>query len=400
MTTPKKGSLFGATLLISGCCIGGGMLALPLGTAESGFIPTLLFFFASWLFMAITGLLLLEANAAYRSQNLISLAAKLLGPVGKIFAWGLFTFLFYSLMVAYTASSGALFSRFFADAFSISLAPSISSLSLVLFFLLFLLLGTKAVDRINRPLMAALFLSYVLLINVGIHEISATNLERVDWSSAFFVIPIMVISFGYHNLIPSLSHYLGEDKKRMTQAILLGSFIPLVVYLVWDAVILGQLAVNDSVIDRIQSGAMIGDILRSDSSSRIVADIIDTFSFFAIVTSFLSVAYSFVDFLSDGLNIEKKGRGMLLLCLLSVLPPYIFSVIYPNIFLQALSLAGAFGAVVLYGIGPFLAVWKGRYRDRVITETVVPGGKVMLLLVLAFSLYVIIFELVNQWSAF
>ena len=70
------------------------------------------------------------------------------------------------------------------------------------------------------------------------------------------------------------------------------------------------------------------------------------FAFFAIVTSFLSVSLSFVDFLADGLGIEKNRTGKVILCTLTLGPPFGFALLYPKIFLVALNYSGAFGAVV------------------------------------------------------
>ncbi len=57
-----SGSVLGGVLLVTGCCIGAGMLGLPVMSALTGFYPTLAMFIVGWLFMAVTGLLLLEVN--------------------------------------------------------------------------------------------------------------------------------------------------------------------------------------------------------------------------------------------------------------------------------------------------------------------------------------------------
>lgn len=390
MKNEARGSLFGSILLIAGCCIGAGMLGVPLVTAQAGFIPSSLLFFASWLFMALTGLLLLEVNLAYQEGcNLITLAEKTLGKGGKIIAWILFSFLFYSLMVAYIAASGAIFSQ-------VSFLPhGLSSILLVLFFVVFLYAGTKAVDGLNRVLMLVLAASYLILLWLGLPEISPERLLAGDFAAAAFVAPVMVISFGYHNLIPSLASYLGGDRSRLRKAVLIGSFLPLIVYLLWEAVILGLLPMNSHTQEAIHAGAMATELVREAVGSGRVVALIAIFSFFAIVTSFLSVAFSFIDFLSDGLKSGRKG----MLCFLSVGPPLLFALLYPKIFTTALSLAGAYGAVILYGIMPALMAWTVRYRQKRGGAPLVPGGRAVLLLVIAFALYVVLFESLKHWGA-
>ncbi len=98
-------------------------------------------------------------------------------------------------------------------------------------------------------------------------------------------------------------------------------------------------------------------VLRTATGSNWVVTFAEAFGFFAVITSLLSVALSFVDFLSDGLKINRDHRGRALLCALTLIPPYIIGITYPGIFLDALNYAGAFGAVILFGI--ILPLWHG-----------------------------------------
>jgi tyrosine-specific transport protein len=54
--------LFSAIALVAGTCIGGGMLALPVATGISGFIPSTLMMTLCWIAMTASALLLLEVN--------------------------------------------------------------------------------------------------------------------------------------------------------------------------------------------------------------------------------------------------------------------------------------------------------------------------------------------------
>ena len=80
----KKGSLFGGILLVAGCCIGAGMLGLPVLSAEAGFKPSIFIFIICWLYMVTTGLLLLEVNLWFGKEiNIVTMSEKTLGPIGK-----------------------------------------------------------------------------------------------------------------------------------------------------------------------------------------------------------------------------------------------------------------------------------------------------------------------------
>jgi tyrosine-specific transport protein len=388
----SQGSTLGAILLISGCCIGAGMLGLPVLSAQAGYIPSVVMFVVSWLFMLCTGLLLLEANLWFKKDiNVVSLADHTLGTPGKVVGWSVFLFLFYSLMVAYVAGSAELFTDFFEAIFALSLPRWVGGLVMSAIFGVMIYVGTGAVDQLNRILMLGLVLTYILLVFMGNSHIDSHLLEHKNWSAVAFVIPAMIVSFGFHNLVPSLTHYLGRDAGRLKWVLVIGSFIPLVIYLIWQRLILGIVPLDGqgSLQQAWDEGQMATHALKTAVGVSSIVDIAQFFAFFAIVTSFLGVALSFVDFLADGLRIPKKALGKASLCLLALLPPYIFSITHPGVFLMALNYAGGFGAVIIFGILPALMVWSGRYYKGMTGPRLVPGGKPLLALIIICSLVVI-----------
>jgi tyrosine-specific transport protein len=392
----KQGSLLGAILLIAGCCIGAGMLGLPVLSGMAGFKPSLLMFFICWLFMVATGILLLEVNLWYKEEvHIVSMAERTLGKFGKTISWLVFLFLFYSLMVAYIAASGSLVADFISDNFSLSMPHSLGSLIFSLLFGCLLYLGTGAMDWVNRILMFGLIASYLLLVSIGLPHIQARLLEHQNWSAATLVIPALIISFGYHNLVPSLTTYLNGKANLLIKAILIGSAIPLGIYLLWEMLILGLVPLEDFK-QALDQGEIATEALKSAVGVSWILDIAQMFAFFAIVTSFLSVSLSFVDFLADGLNIKKTSAGKLILASLVIVPPFICSMIYPTIFLIALNYAGGYGAVILFGILPALMAWKGRYSLKLGHRQLLPGGKMVLGGIILFALYVIGLQLINK----
>lgn len=391
-TNTQKGSLSGAILLISGCCIGAGMLGLPVMSAKAGFGPSLAMFVISWLFMMTTALLMLEVNSWFSDEvSIISMADRTLGAAGKAVGWLCFLFLFYCLGVAYISASGELITALLKETTGFEAAPWMGSLAVSLLFGLFVYLGTHSVDLFNRILMLGLIVSYFLLVILGAPHVNTEYLKHTNWSMATLVLPLMIISFGFHNLVPSLATYLKHDVKRLFLAIVCGSAIPLFVYLIWEWLILGLVRVNASggFVETVEEGNMATELLKNAAGTLWVTDIAQYFAFFAILTSFLGNSLSFVDFLADGLRIKKTYTGKLFLCLLVIAPPFLLSLVYPRLFLTALNYAGAFGAVILFGILPALMVWSGRYYKKFNDRPIVPGGKGVLALVILFALGII-----------
>jgi len=393
----QSGSVGGAILLIAGCCIGAGMLGLPVLSAMAGFKPSLMMFVLSWAFMTTTALLLLEVNLCFTDEvSIITMAERTLGVTGKIIGWSCFAFLFYTLGIAYVAGSGELISAVVGELLGIKLPHWVGSLAVCILFGAFVYLGTKTVDMFNRILMSGLVITYFLLVIVGAPHVNMEYFNHHDWSEAILVLPVMIISFGFHNLVPSLTTYLKGDAKRLRLAIICGSSIPLVIYLVWEWLILGLVPIHEkeSFLQVVEKGQMATEVLKGVVKSLWVTEIAQYFAFFAIVTSFLGNSLSFVDFLADGLHIKKDSRGKLLLCFLVIAPSFILALIYPHIFLVALNYAGAFGAVILFGLLPALMVWSARYYKKLGNRPMVFGGKATLIAVILFTLWVMALQII------
>ncbi len=357
----SRGSLVGGILMIAGSTIGAGMLALPVITGPGGFLAGLFFFGVAWIFMTLTAFALLEVNCRLGYEySLITLTEKTLGKKGKALAWALFLFLFYSLGVAYISASGSLVESLIWELTGLSLPAWVASLGFTLLFGAIVHRGAKAVDHLNRALMVGLIISYLALILLGLPHIQGPLLMRSNWSYALLALPILVISFGFHNMIPSLAEYFKGDLTRLRVAILIGSACPLVIYILFELVILGIVPLGGEfgLIQALKQGQSATWSLEHIIGKSVLSFAADAFALFAITTSFLTQSLSLVDFLADGLKVSKERQGRVLLVLLALSPPLLFSFLYPGIFIKALNFAGSYCAVVLFGAIPALMVWK------------------------------------------
>jgi len=146
-------------------------------------------------------------------------------------------------------------------------------------------------------------------------------------------------------------------------------------------------------LDDLQNGLLIGatasQVLETAMPGAAIAVVANAFAFFAILTSFLGVSLSFVDFLSDGLQIKKEGLPLVLLCVFVIVPPALFASVDPTLFLQALNYAGGYGAMLIFGLLPIAMAYSGRYYQKRQGVIFLPGGKLSLAILLAFSIIVI-----------
>lgn len=400
MNTPikqtQRSRKLGAILLVAGSCIGSAMLGLPVLSAQAGFFPSIVWFVLSWMFMCSSGLLLLEVNLSFKEDvSLISMAKKTLGPLGQAACWLLFLFLFYCLLVAMISASGSLTSQV-VDTFTGTPLPHwLGSLGFTVLFGILVIIGTRAVDEFNRLLMFGLIISYLLMVVLGAPSIKLDNLQHSDWKFSLLAVPAMVISFGYHNLISSVTRYLHHEKLKLKQVIIIGSFLPLFIYIVWQALILGIVPVQQ-LTDVFTQGETATLALKNAAGNDWVVLMAHHFALFAVVTTFLGITLSFVDFLADGFKTKNTWLNRVVLSLLTLAPPFIFCFTTPGLFLKALSYAGAFGAVILFGLLPVAMAWKIRYTDNDQENELLPGGKISLFFVATFALLVIVMQLIEE----
>jgi len=387
------GHLLGGTLLVSGISIGVGMLALPVATAEAGFIPSLFIYALCWLFMLCTGLLILEVSIWMpKDSNLISMAKHLLGKWGKRACWVLYLYLFSCLMIAHIAGAGNIVEQLSRG----SLPFWAGTVLYVILFSPVVYLGTLWVDRINLLLIVGILVTYLVFAGSSFQYIDFSLLSRIGWSKAFFALPVVFTAFGYQSLIPTLMTYMNRNVKKVRLAIILGTAIPFVIYVVWELMILGIVPLEGPGGLRVafQQGQNAVTPLGIYLHAPFLLSVGRIFAFFALTTSYMGIAIAFVDFLADGLKVPKEGWHKLGLCTLIFGIPTIISLIDPSIFLQALSFAGGFGVALLLGAMPILMVWAGRYYlGHSLAHQQLPGGKIFLGLLMVFVIFEIAIQL-------
>lgn len=387
-TLTKEGSVLNATLLITGCCIGAGMIGLPVMSAMAGLMPSTLAMIVCYFFATGTGLLILEATLWFDQKvNLISMAGFALGKAGKVLTWTLFLFLFYCLFVAYIDGGGQLFAGMLSSLFYVPFARELGIISCVFFVGLIVYGGTKAVSLVSRLFLFGLAFSFCVLLSLGIPHIEEKKLLHANWGAIYSTLPILLVCFGYQNLIPTLTYYVKRNVKAMRTAIFVGNLIPFLLYFVWNLVILGLLPDGNSIeLSQIVSQSdMVTGLLEKAAESQSVLLFANAFSFFAIVTPFMANTMAFVDFLKDGLKISGESKYELSVYGLVLIPPMVLTLLFPHLFLKALGIAGGFADVLLFGVLPVTIIGIGRYVKKMEGPFRAPGGKLFLITLLLLS---------------
>ena len=384
----NKLKLLGGIFIVAGTTIGAGMLALPVTTAFGGFFPALLLFFVCWLLMLCTSFFFLDVNLAVKGEpNFISMAGKTLGVWGKGLSWVVYLLLLYSLTAAYITASTPLFVHGIHALTGFILPSYIAPFCLPVIFGVFVYLGTAGVDRINRFLMFGLIITFLLLIGVIPAHINPKLLLHGDFPALSIAIPVVFTSFGYHIVIPSLTTYFNHERKPLKIAIVIGSILPFIFYLLWLVLVMGVVPL-DILSETWRERTIITDPLARLLQTPWLGIVAQFFTFFAVITSFLGVALSLSDFLTDGFKLKKSWEGRLIAILLTFFPPLIFVFTYARGFYLALAHAGALVAILL-GILPAAMAWTLK-TPKFYSK---PQGRLLLIVIMAISFSVVVIDI-------
>ncbi|KAK1553245.1 hypothetical protein Q3G72_031526 [Acer saccharum] len=389
----KKGSIAGAVALVIGTSIGSGILALPQKASPAGILPSSISLITCWGFLLIEALLLIELNVNLRRKkmkkreegdeldviSIRTMAQETLGDFGGTLATIFYVFLGYTSMIVYSSKSGEILFHL------INIPESVSGFLFTgIFTILISIGGTQTTDQVNQWLTASMI---SLLLAIEVLAVTFGGWSGFDgignWGKVPNTIPVIIFSLVYHDLAPVLCAYLDGDLTRLRVSVLIGSIVPLLALLVWDAIALGLSAQADQVVDPVE-------LLKSVEWSGVPL-MVETFSLLAIGTSLIGTLLSFSEFFKEQLNnlswqsssSSKESSSSLeqledlfgiknwwrrnkisFTAMAMVVAPTLFvSTTVPDAFSAATDIAGGYCMTMLYGVLPPAMAWAVYKRE-------------------------------------
>jgi tryptophan-specific transport protein len=266
--------------------------------------------------------------------------------------------------------------------------------------------STRAVDRISVVLVIAMGLSFVfgisgLSLNIKPTLLFDTLSQHASYAPyALAMLPVALTSFGYHHSVSSMRAYYGEER-RARYAILGGTAIALLFYLIWLVSVFGNLPRSEfgAVVAQGGNVDVLLKALASVIESEAVANALNLFSMAAILSSFIGVGLGVFDYLADLFKFDNSHQGRAKSWAVTFLPPLLLSLLFPFGFLMAIGYAGAV-ATLWTCIIPALLAWKVRAGKRAQSGKGdgfrTPGGLPMIVGVLLFGVLTALFHLLNM----
>jgi tyrosine-specific transport protein len=209
--------------------------------------------------------------------------------------------------------------------------------------------------------------------------------------------PIILLAFVYHNIIPTVVKDCQYNVPRIQSAIVGGTTLPFLLFVAWNAVILGNI---DPAIMAANAG---GDVAidpvaillaNEQDAASVLRPMISIFSTLAVMTSLIGFTYGLQEAWIDVFTKFQEGfirsdsnssptndpssATRLGIFGLIFLPPLLMALYNPDIFVPALDYGGAFGVTLLFVLLPSYGIWMQRYGNDSSTaqaSELVPGGK-------------------------
>ncbi|MCH7377829.1 aromatic amino acid transporter [Aeromonas sp. MR19] len=395
----QKPSLVGGACIIAGVCVGAGMLGLPSAGAGAWTIWSVLAITLTMVVMTVSGWMLLESYQGYPLRvSFDTVTRELLGDKVNVLNNLTVYFVGGILLYAYITSAGLII-----DGMT-GIGSHWGSILFTLGFSGLVWHSTRAVDRISVVLVIAMGLSFVfgisgLSLNIKPTLLFDTLSQHASYAPyALAMLPVALTSFGYHHSVSSMRAYYGEER-RARYAILGGTAIALLFYLIWLVSVFGNLP-RSEFGPVVAQGGNVDVLLKALASvieSEAVSSALNLFSMAAILSSFIGVGLGVFDYLADLFKFDNGRGGRAKSWAATFLPPLLLSLLFPFGFLMAIGYAGAV-ATLWTCIIPALLAWKVRTGKQEGKDEGfrAPGGMPMIVGVFLFGVLTAAFHLLNM----
>jgi len=235
----KRGLLFGAVATLTGTIIGAGFLGIPGVVAKSGFLVGAIHIIAIGFIMMFINLCFGEISLRTKGlHQLPGYARKYLGKIGAGKMFFVMIFGIYSALTAYLIGEGQSLSFALFGTLKYAMMLGIGFFALMA-FLTYMSIGALKKGE-SFGLIAVAFIVLLIAI-IFIPQINPSNLtyQTDGIFNSFLPYGIVLFSFLAFSAMPELEKELKGNERLMKKAIIIGSIIPIIAYLLFTFVAVG-----------------------------------------------------------------------------------------------------------------------------------------------------------------
>ncbi|MGC9309779.1 MAG: aromatic amino acid transport family protein, partial [Candidatus Nanoarchaeia archaeon] len=346
--------LIAGAFTLSGTIIGAGILGLPYVFSQAGFLAGLFWLIFLGIIFIYINLCLGEVSLRTNQIHQIpGLAKKYLGKKGYILMIIAMLFSSYSALIAYLIGEGQSLSQLMTG----TLAHAFL-FSLIFWFILTLLLreGLRGLKKIETWGVFAIILIIGIIFVKFLPSIQQVNLNYSIPSNFFLPFGVVMFALLGFTAVPEIRRELGQE--GMKKAILLGSIIPIILYILFSLIVVGILGKNVTEVATIA----FGDI-------PLVLGIFTMFSSYFV--------HSFI--LKDMLHYDMKMKKALSFILTAITPLVILIILTflrLSSFIEVISIGGIISGTLM-GICILLMNKASKQKGDRKPEYIMPINKIV-----------------------
>ena len=367
----KTPSLFGGAMIIAGTVIGAGMLANPTATSGVWFTGSLIVLLYTWFSMLSSGLMILEVNTHYpHGASFDTMVKDLLGPTWNAINGVAVAFVLYLLTYAYIFVGGDLTAKGLGSTFGVKIPLTVGQLAFFLIFATCVWASARLVDRFTSILIGGMVLTFIwatggLIVEAKLPVLFDTQAPSGTpyWIYISAALPVCLASFGFHGNVSSLLKYFKGDAPKVAKSLWAGTLIALVIYVLWQIAIQGNLPRNEfaPVIAADGQVSVLIETLSKFVQTGSMAAILSFFSYMAIATSFLGVTLGLFDYIADIFKWDDGFAGRTKTAAVTFLPPLVSCLLFPTGFVTAIGYVGLVATVWTCSL-PSLLLLRSRQK--------------------------------------
>lgn len=391
-------SILTTALLVTGNTVGAGTLALPALSAKPGLCLSTGMFAVAYVVNLLSGLILAEVAIKQNEANGQDAPSSFREFAASTMDWPIAT---------NAIAAVCLFVNICAVTYSLGQAGVILSelvgidhvaMSALCASLLAVLGATQSrvqISQITSLFVTGLFISLAGLLLPGLPHVQDPLGTFLSPGTSPNVIagmrdaaPIMMTTLIFQNIVPPVAKILDYDRVKVVVALVLGSFLPLLMYLAWSFVVLGGgvnpiVGVGSPFMTVFSVTAVTGSAIGCTmAASEELQAILDGTDNDIVGTEGKLEAVSVPD-KDKAVIFERQQQPAYSwpAVVTAVSIPFVCSTLCPNgDYAQALRLSGGFGIPILYGAIPVAMAWTQRQKlqDQ---ANLFPGGNISLGLV-------------------
>ena len=380
MPKPKK-HLLGAIATLVGMIIGAGILGIPYVVAKAGFLTGILVIVFVGASILILNLYVGEISLRTReSHQLTGYAKKYLGKTGRHLMIFAMLFGLYGALIAYTIKEGEFLSNLLAPSFGGN--PLFYS---ILFFLLgagIIFKGLRVMEKCEFYMVIFIIFIIILFLVLASSSINPKNLSLFNVKNIFIPYGVVLFAFLGMAAIPEIREELAHETRKLKKAIIIGSLIPLVIYILFALVVVGITGINTS------EGAIIGlgNVL---GYNMLVFGIL--LGILTMATSFIAVGLALKEMYSFDFGFNRQVSSSLTCFIAIVITIAIILINIENAFLNIIGVSGAIAGGII-GILIVLMFHRAKKLGERKPEYSIPMSKMLGFLLIAMFLAGMVYE--------